>query len=239
MMSLKSIAILSCVFSLISAIGCRDPSGLNEDSETDIIDFDSGLDGGVDDAGPGYLCPDNAPDIFLNHLSPYFGGEETLDLKVIGFSSFTCSHCASLAELVKETWTRREDFRKRVRFYFHHYTRSATDIKIHSATVAAHAQGMQRFWAMHDLIYDGLNSDPVHVYKPEELVAYAEESLHLDMNMFTATMASEHTANFLAWDKQQGKNAGMSGTPWVFVCGEKVVWRSLEEVVDSYLQNKN
>jgi protein-disulfide isomerase len=217
---------------LIAPMGCRDPL-MGEESWTPDA---SGFDAAPDDAGPGELCPPDSENPFNNAYSNYFGGEESVDLAVVSFSYFRCSHCADLSELFRDTWSDRPEFRQRVRFYYHHFPfENQTAWQLHACAEAAGRQGMENFWAVHDLLYDGMNADPPKQYSVNEIVAFVDEVLKLDLDQFNADRESDAMMSFLAWDKSQGQAVGVSATPSVFVCGKKINWPSLEEVVDGYL----
>lgn len=212
---------------------CRDPE-LPSEWSPDGGDFDAG----VDDAGPGELCPLDAPDLFNNAYSPYMGGEESIDLEVVHFSYFRCPHCAEFAHYSRELWETHQEYRDRVRLYFHHYPfTSETAWKVHAATVAAHNQGLENFWAMHDYIYDSMVADDPVNRSPEDLRAFAEDVLGLDMVQYDLDVEEgSEVYGFLEWDKAQGQAAGVSGTPKVFICGELLSgWSKLDDTVDYYL----
>jgi len=215
-----------------AATGCRSPEA-DEPWAPDAGDFDAG----DDDSGPGELCQPGAPDLFNNAHSPYFGGEESVDLEVVGFSFFRCPHCADYAEWSREEWSTNEAYRDRVRVFFHHFPFSGEiNWQVHAATVAAANQGMDQFWAMHDYLYEGMNQSPAVTYGPDELRAFADEVLGLDMAQYDADVQSDETYGFLQWDRAQLESLGYSSTPSIFVCGEKLSgWTSLGDVVDAYL----
>jgi len=218
---------------LVSMTSCRSPLMDDDQWAPDASEFDAAVD---DDAGPGELCPPGTENLFNGAYSYYLGGEESVDLTVTNFSNFRCPHCASFADLTRGIWAEREDFRKRVRLYFHHFPFSTeTQWWIHACAEAAGRQGMENFWAVHDLLYDGMNADPPKQYSIDEIIAFVDDVLNLDMDQFDADRESDAMMSFLAWDKSQGQAVGVSTTPSVFVCGQKIGWSSVEEVVDGYL----
>jgi protein-disulfide isomerase len=226
------IAALSLLLALI-ATGCRDPLLEGAPWTPDASDFDASVE---DDAGPGELCPAGTKDLFNNAYSNYIGGEESVELTVSNFSYFRCPHCAHFAELSRGIWAARPDFRKRVRLYFHHYPfDNQTAWQLHACAEAAGRQGMEHFWAVHDLLYDGMNADDQKIYSVEEVVEFVDDVLGLDMDQFNADRESDIMLSFLSWDKSQAQAVGVTGTPSVFICGEKIGWSSIEEVVDGYL----
>jgi protein-disulfide isomerase len=89
------------------------------------------------------------------------------------------------------------------------------------------------------MIYDGMNGDPSIFYQLEDVIEFADKDLKLDMEKFNSVLGAERTSQFLDWDKQQGKDAGMTGTPSVYICGEKISWPDLEAIVDGYLLKRD
>jgi protein-disulfide isomerase len=226
----KTLLLLLSAALLLSS--CREPVMDDSTWVPDAGDFDAG----EDDAGPGEICPPGSPDLFNNAYSPYKGGEVSVDLEVVNFSYFRCPHCADFADWSRELWETKPEYQERVRLYFHHYPFSGeTAWKLHAATVAAQNQGMENFWAMHDYIYDSA-LESIH-RTPDDLRAFAEDELGLDMDQYDQDVADDSPVyGFLEWDKAQGQSAGVSGTPKVFICGQMLSsWGKLETTVDGYL----
>lgn len=212
---------------------CRNPE-LPGEWSPDGGDFDAG----ADDAGPGELCPPSAPDLFNNAYSPHVGGSESIDLEVVQFSYFRCPHCADFAMYSRDLWDTKQAYQDRVRLYFHHFPfNSETGWKVHAATVAAHNQGLEHFWAMHDYIFDAAVAEDSVQRSPDDLRAFAEDVLGLDMVQYDLDVEDGSAAyGFLEWDKAQGQAAGIGGTPKVFICGELLSsWGKLDNTVDDYL----
>ncbi len=218
---------------MLTAAGCRDPLMEDEYWAPDASDFDASIE---DDAGPGELCPPGTENLFNEAYSNHIGGEESVKLAVSNFSYFRCPHCAHFAELSQGIWSARPDFRKHVRLYYHHFPfDNQTSWQLHACAEAAGRQGTENFWAVHDLLYGGMNADPQEIYSVEDVVEFVDAVLGLDMDQFNADRESDAMMSFLAWDKSQGQAVGVTGTPSVFICGQKIGWSSVEEVVDGYL----
>ena len=229
-------SVRSSLLAAIAAVALASPAGCRfvDDDWTmpDSGEFDAAVD---DDAGPGELCPADAPDLFNNAYSPYMGGETSVDIEVVDYSYFRCPHCADFAVEWEEIFSARPDFRDRVRFYFHHYPFNTEDAwRIHAATVAAGNQGMEYFWRLHDYIF-GQKVNEGHTVTVDEAQAFCQNELGLEMSQFEADLAADATYAFLAWDKEQAQAIGVSSTPSVFVCGDKISWGNLEAVLDGYL----
>ncbi len=220
------------VLVLILASGCRDPF-VDDDWTPDVDDFDANVE---DDSGPGELCPEGSMDLFNNYYSPYVGGDESVDLEVVDYSYFRCPHCATFAGQWEEVFADRDDVRDRVRFYFHHYPFNYESAwSLHATAVAAGNQGMENFWAVHDYIYEGMRQDDPEYYSADDVSAFVDAVLNLNMSQYNDDLADPTTLAFLEWDKNQALEQGIGGTPSVFLCGQKVSWGALENRIDDYL----
>ncbi len=225
--------LLCLVLLAVMTQGCRKPEGAW--TPPDAWVFDGSVD---DDAGPGEFCPEGTPDLFNNAYSPYYGGEEDVWLEVVNISYLRCSWCAYFSKLADQIWNDRDDFTAHVRYYYHHYPfsiESAWDL--HAISVAAGRQGMENFWAVHDYLYGGINdNDPSVHYSIEEVLAFCDEVLYLDMEQLEEDRLDEQTHAFLQWDKGQAMaQPDFQGTPAVYVCGEKRSYSNIEAVVDGFL----
>src|SRR5215212_10867387 len=82
------------------------------------------------------------------------------------------------------------------------------------AALAAEAAASQdRFWEMHDLLYE--NQDELG---DEDLVRYAAR-LGLDLKLFEEDLANDHHTWRVEEDRLGGERAGVGGTPALFVNG--------------------
>ncbi|MCP4600655.1 MAG: thioredoxin domain-containing protein [Proteobacteria bacterium] len=191
-----------------------------------------------DDAGPGKACPEDARNVYNNANSPFLGGDETRDIVVTGATDFRCPYCADFAHLFDEIWSRRPDFQKRVRFYYHHYPLESLHKdapEIHAIAIAVSNQSTEKFWVLHSQLFDW--STQGKNYDISDVLAFVEADLELDMEKIESDRNSKRTKAFLNWEIDQNKKAGAWGTPSVFVCGKALVdWRLLEEAIDYVLQ---
>ncbi len=67
----------------------------------------------------------------------------------------------------------------------------------------------------------------------QQIEDFIDQELGLNMDTFYADLEAEDTKDFVQWDKEQCERAGTTGTPTVFVCGERLQNRNqLEEYLD-------
>ena len=89
-----------------------------------------------------------------------------------------------------------------------------------AAALAAHAQG--RFWDFHDALF--ANYSKLNEAKVEEIRAL----LDLDKNTFDARRKAPQVRDQIQKDMQWAREAGVKGTPTVFINGRLQRQRSLE-----------
>jgi protein-disulfide isomerase len=79
-----------------------------------------------------------------------------------------------------------------------------------------------KFWEYHDLLFDKQGGENVGTYTKENLVSYAEE-LGLDMAKFEPCVNNDETLQRVVTDTNEGRQAGVSGTPTFFINGKPMV----------------
>jgi protein-disulfide isomerase len=89
-----------------------------------------------------------------------------------------------------------------------------------AAALAAHAQG--RFWDFHDALFGSYNK--LNETKVEEIRALLE----LDKSAFDAQRKAPRVRDQIQKDIQWAREAGVKGTPTVFINGRLQRQRSLE-----------
>lgn len=105
--------------------------------------------------------------------------------------------------------------------------------KAAQATIAAHAQG--KFWEFHDLVFENYNL--LNDKKFDEI----RDKLALDKDSFQAEMLAPHTTAQINTDIRDGKQAGVRGTPTVFVNGKLLKDKSIrgfQLIISRALENR-
>ena len=149
----------------------------------------------LDTAGAPFLGPANAP------------------VTVAVFSDFECPYCAQVGPLLERILQNNPTTVKVVFKHFplttHKYARAAA-----LAAMAAQKQG--KFWEMHDHLFENQKN-----LSPERIRALARE-LKLDLAQFDKDQTSIEAAQRLEKDLNDGRRAGVRGTPVLFVNGRRV-----------------
>lgn len=138
-------------------------------------------------------------------------GPDNAKITLVEFSDFECPYCALAVSNLKNLLAKHPTD---VRLVFKQFP-----LDIHSeaefaaeAALAAHAQG--KFWPMHDKLYANFRS-----LSPEKITELAKD-VGLDMSRFEADLKSGKYKPVVAKEVDQGEQAGVLGTPTLFVNGK-------------------
>ncbi|MDJ0762179.1 MAG: thioredoxin domain-containing protein [Myxococcota bacterium] len=214
-----------------------DPSDSDTATDTEPVDTEEEADFCNSDAYAAFLAA--VPHVFNNADAPYLGNSVDPMVVITGFSYFRCPHCHNAAVLLDELMADPE-YAAHVAYYFRHYSLSMTPGSIgyssHLAAYAAHMQG--KFWYLHDWMFSQYDEAlGQYTYKIEDVFRVAADG-GLDMGVFDADYNSDAGVAQLVFDKAEGKDAGMTGTPSLFVNGVKIKpWRNTPKVVDCLLED--
>lgn len=107
----------------------------------------------------------------------------------------------------------------------------------HKAAVAALAAGEQgKYWEYHDLLFKDYKN--INDAKIVEIAT----TLGLDMEKFFQDMTNQEFIKLVNDDYQEGVNAGVRGTPTIFINGRLLTQRSLAgfmTIIDDELKKVN
>jgi protein-disulfide isomerase len=159
-------------------------------------------------------------------------GPPNPQITLVEFSDFQCPYCVAAFPEIKAIL---KAYPANVKLIFKEFP-----LEIHSqadlaaaAAIAAHKQG--KFWAMHDAMFahhDDLSR--------KVILALAKEN-GLDLDRFETDIDSTEVRETVVRDVQDGDRVGVSGTPTVFVNGQRYNGRitldSLKPVLDAELQH--
>jgi protein-disulfide isomerase len=139
-------------------------------------------------------------------------GPQNAPVTLVEFSDFQCPYCAAAVVQLEAVL---KAYPTQVKLFFKQYpldTHSHAALAA-AAAIAAHKQG--KFWAMHDAMFaarDDLSRD--------NILALAQKS-GLDLKRFQADLDSVEVKKALARDVEDGDRAGVSGTPTLFIDGQR------------------
>lgn len=150
-----------------------------------------------------------------------FKGSAEAKVVIEEFADFACSHCGEFYRSVKEI---NEDYIKtgQVQFVFKNYPIiGASSISAARGGECALQQSPEAFWAMHDVLFE--NQDlGVSVLSNSSLRDIAEQLPQIDSSTFSSCLSSSNeAAKAVNDDMAEGDSRGVTGTPALFINGEK------------------
>jgi protein-disulfide isomerase len=160
-------------------------------------------------------------------------GPDTAPVTIVEFSDFECPFCSRVNPTLAQV---QQNYGDKVRIVFRHYPlpMHPNAQKAAEASLCAHEQG--KFWQMHDLMFAQQKELAV-----DQLKAKASQ-LGLDVEDFNQCLDSGEYADEVKADMQAGTEAGVSGTPAMFINGipisGAVPYEQVATVIDDELDRK-
>lgn len=141
---------------------------------------------------------------------PYKGNPDA-EVIIVEFADFQCPHCRVAAEGIDQVYER---FGDDVGIFFKSYpVGGQLAEQAARAALAAHEQG--RFWEMHQLLFD--NQRQLDATQIEQFA----QQLGLNAERFRQDMESQEINAHIVSDQREGADAGVTGTPAIFINGER------------------
>ncbi|OGQ96632.1 MAG: hypothetical protein A2521_08250 [Deltaproteobacteria bacterium RIFOXYD12_FULL_57_12] len=168
----------------------------------------------------------------INTVGAPFMGPAEAPVEIVLFSDFQCPACSTVPPLMDQVL---ELYPRQVRLVFknfpliiHPFARTAA-----MAALAAAEQG--KFWAFHDQLFR------ISAALDNDKIGQIAANLKLDVKRFRADIAGPVLRQKLEQDLNDGREAGVDGTPSIFVNGRRLNDRSLpalRQMVDEELAKK-
>ena len=140
-------------------------------------------------------------------------GASTAAVTLLEYGDYECPYCGAAYPIVKEVQARMGD---RLRFVFRNFPIATSHPHAEQAAEAAEAAaGQDRFWEMHDLLYENQKR-----LGDDDLRAYAQR-IGLDLERFDKELAEHVHAPRVREDFMSGVRSGVNGTPTFFINGAR------------------
>lgn len=158
-------------------------------------------------------------------------GPQDARVTIVEFSDFQCPYCAAAVPQINAIL---KAYPSQVKLIFKQYpleTHSQADLAA-AAAIAAQKQG--KFWPLHDAMF--ANRDDL---SRNNLLLLAKQT-GMDMNRFETDIDSTEVRETVVRDVQDGNQAGVEGTPTIFINGQKyngpITLETLKPIVDAQLK---
>ena len=161
-------------------------------------------------------------------------GPATAPVTIIEFSDFECPYCGNLEPTLKLV---EKNYGDKVRFVYRQFPLPWVHphaLKAAEASLCASEQN--RFWEFHDALFANQRDLTVEALKRRAA------DLKLDTVKFNSCLDSGNQAAVVSKDVAAGHQAGVEGTPTVFINGRMIygtqAYPDFKEVIDAELQRK-
>jgi protein-disulfide isomerase len=159
-------------------------------------------------------------------------GPQDAPITLVEYGDFECPYCGRAYPILKEI---QKSLGNQLRLVFRNFPISQSHPHAeHAAEAAEVAAAHQRFWEMHDLLFE--NQDAL---EDADLVEYAGR-LGLDVTGFRGDLERGAYSKDVEEDFSTGIRSGVNGTPTFFVNGERFDgdWTDQDAFTQSLLSSR-
>ena len=160
---------------------------------------------------------------FIDVKNRPFSGSKDAKLTVVEFSDFLCPYCSKAAKYLKLAGSGNFD---KARFVFRHYPLDKSCNRRLSSNVhpgacmlaegAVCAQEQDKFWDYHDIAFE--TKSPIS----RSVLSNIAAEIGLDINAFDSCLNSGRGLKVVSEDINAAFNAGVTGTPTIFINGRRL-----------------
>ncbi len=157
-------------------------------------------------------------------------GAEDAPVTITLFDDFQCPYCARLVPTLDQVVAA---YPKQVRVVFKNFPLSMHKFAKAAAIAGLAARNQGKFWPLHDKLFANYNK------LNDALIRELAESVGLDMVRFDKDIVDPALQREVAADMQLGTQAGVRGTPAVYINGKQLKDRSFngfKQMIDSELK---
>lgn len=177
--------------------------------------------------------------ILINSVSPsdWTTGNKEAKVVLVEYSDFQCPACAYYYPTLKQLT---KDFGDKISFTYRHFPLSQ-HLNSKNAAYASEAAGKQnKFWEMHDLIFENQTKWENRADAETVFVELAT-SLGLNIDQFKKDINSKEVKDKVENDLQSGVKSNVNATPTVFLNGKKMDLPSnydeLKNIINEAIKN--
>jgi protein-disulfide isomerase len=138
-------------------------------------------------------------------------GPASATVTLLEYGDYECPYCGAAYPIIKDVHARMGES---LRFVFRNFPITTSHPHAEQAAEAAEAAAAQnRFWPMHDLLYENQQN-----LEDDDLRAYARQ-LDLDVDLFDRELTQHVHAARVREDFMSGVRSGVNGTPSFYING--------------------
>ena len=177
-------------------------------------------------------------DIKINSDDHILGNKDA-KVTIVEYSDFRCPFCERFYKLVEQPLIADYVNTGKARFIFRHFAFLGSQSTW--ASEAAECAGEQgKFWEFHNWLYNNQAPESdLNYYSKNNLIKYAGQ-VGLNTAQFASCLNSDKYLKRVSDDSASGKAAGVTGTPTIFINGNKIVgaqpYETFKQTIDNLLK---
>ncbi len=162
-------------------------------------------------------------------------GPKSAPVTIVEFSDFQCPFCSRVEPTLKQIM---DTYKGKVRIAWKNQPLSfhPNAMPAAEAAMAAYQQGNDKFWAMHDKLFEKQNDLSPALYEQ------TAKEIGLNLGKWKSAVESHAAQASIQSDMNAGSAVGAGGTPTFFINGKKLVgampFDSFKQVIDAELAAK-
>lgn len=168
---------------------------------------------------------------------PFLGNPDA-PVTLIEFSDFQCPFCGKFFRETEPKINEKYIKTGKVKFVYRDFAFLGEE-SFWAAQGARCAGDQGNFWQYHDYIFNSQNGENDGAFSKENLKKFAA-NLSLNASEFSACLDSEKYLAEVEKDNEDGRNAGVRGTPTVFINGRLIsgalAFKVYEQVIEEELK---
>ncbi len=155
---------------------------------------------------------------------------------IVEFGDYQCPACGFAHPIIKRTIS---EYGGKVALVYRHFPLMQHRHSLIAAEAAEAANQQGKFWEMHNRLYEDQKRWSVSDKPLDIFLEYAKE-FGLDTEKFKQSVESAAFKEIIENDQKDGANAGVSGTPTLFINGEQYSdgfnYEALKAKIDFFLK---
>ncbi len=145
-------------------------------------------------------------------------GEASAALTIEEFGDYQCPPCGNLHPVLQKI---EDDYGSRVRVIFRNFPLTMHRNAFTAARAAEAAMAQDKYWPMHDIIYEN-QKEWSESPEPHPIFQDYARRLDLDVERFKTDMEKSETAARIVADQRRGISLGVQGTPTLLLNGREL-----------------
>ncbi|RJO59728.1 hypothetical protein C4546_00680 [Candidatus Parcubacteria bacterium] len=156
-------------------------------------------------------------------------GKTNAKVTVVIFTDFECEFCKAQVPILKRVLA---DYQNEIRLVYKEYPLPSHQNATYAASIARCAQAQNKFWQMHDVIFDN-QSDLGNL----DLAKLAQES-QTDLNTLKACLDSKSETAKIQENLAEGQRLVITETPTIFVNERRLTGLNDETTIQNLIEEK-